>query len=280
MPDATEPDPRPLALVTNDDGIRSSFLHSLARGLRANGFAVVIAAPHDEQSWVGRKMSRRETVSCEQVEGLAGPAWALSGTPSDCVNIAIGHLLDRRPDVICSGINVGHNVTHTLILASGTVAGAMEGAYWGIPSIAFSKKIEADVFDRLREQANTPHHPLRDEVDADGQRAGLITRAFWERPWHRGDVINVNFPSGSGADTPIRLTRPAGIELGCLFAPEPDGGFAFQYSAGNRIDEAADTDLAVLDSGDISLSVLRFAQIADPLDTQAFPLPDSLRIRT
>lgn len=280
MSDASQLPDRPLALVTNDDGIRSAFLHSLARGLRATGFEVVIVAPHDEQSWVGRKMSRRESVSCDRVDGLPGPAWALSGTPSDCVNIAIGHLLDRKPDVICSGINVGHNVTHTLILASGTVAGAMEGAYWGIPALAFSKKIAPEVFDSLREQAQVPNHPLRDELDGDGLRAGTITRAFLERPWHRGDVINVNFPSESDTETPIRLTRPAGIELGCLFQQEPDGGFAFKYSAGTRLDEAADTDLAVIEAGAISLSVLRFAQIADPVDPEAFPLPESLGIRT
>ena len=126
---------KPLALVTNDDGIDSAFLHRLVEAL-AKDFEVAVAAPAFEQSWIGRAISRRT-----EVEVIPSPshfpsgvqAWAVSGTPTDCVNIALGNLLDRQPDIVVSGINIGFNTTETLILCSGTIAGAMEGAQWGLP---------------------------------------------------------------------------------------------------------------------------------------------------
>ena len=86
-------------------------------------------------------MSRHRTVEVKDHAvnyPFARQAWAISGTPTDCVNIALGHLLEDTPDIVVSGINIGYNTTEALILSSGTIAGAIEGAQWGIPAIAFS----------------------------------------------------------------------------------------------------------------------------------------------
>ena len=132
---------KPTALVTNDDGIDSYFLQVLVRRMQEN-FEVCVAAPSKEQSWIGRGMTRRDPVTVESFNDLGVPAWKIGGTPTDCVNIALGCLLEQKPDIVVSGINLGMNVTLPMILASGTVAGALEGSFWGIPSIAFSQNIE------------------------------------------------------------------------------------------------------------------------------------------
>ena len=104
---------RPHALVTNDDGIESAFLHRLVEALLPD-FEVSVAAPAFEQSWIGRAISRHSEI--EVIPGLAYfskdvQAWAISGTPTDCVNIALGNLLTKKPDIVLSGINIGFNTT-------------------------------------------------------------------------------------------------------------------------------------------------------------------------
>ena len=117
---------KPHALVTNDDGIDSIFLHRLVDALLPD-FRVSVAAPAFEQSWIGRAVSRHREVEVLQSPALfpeGVDAWAISGTPTDCVNIALGNLVQGPVDIVLSGINIGFNTTETLILSSGTVAGA------------------------------------------------------------------------------------------------------------------------------------------------------------
>ena len=111
----------PRALITNDDGIDCGFLHALADAMTRH-FEVVVVAPRDEQSWAGRSFSRRGKLAVEERSDLPWKAWAVAGTPSDCVNVALGHLLETPVDIVVSGINVGFNVTLPLLLTSGTVA--------------------------------------------------------------------------------------------------------------------------------------------------------------
>ena len=126
---------KPTALVTNDDGIDSYFLQVLVRRLQEK-FDVIVAAPAKEQSWTGRSMTRRDPVSVKEFKGLDVPAWIIDGTPTDCVNIALESLVNNcRPDIVVSGINLGMNVTLPMILASGTVAGALEAAFGESPPL-------------------------------------------------------------------------------------------------------------------------------------------------
>ena len=100
---------KPHALVTNDDGIESAFLHRLVEALLPD-FQVSVAAPAFEQSWIGRAISRRREVEVIQSPSIfpsGVDAWAISGTPTDCVNIALGNLLPKLPDIVISGINIG-----------------------------------------------------------------------------------------------------------------------------------------------------------------------------
>lgn len=121
-------------LVTNDDGIHSDGLYALADAFRAMG-EVTIVAPLTEASAIGHALTLRRPL---RIESFGKGAYGVDGTPTDCVNLAIRVILEgRKPDFVASGINRGYNVGDD-VTYSGTVAGALEAALLGIPSIAVS----------------------------------------------------------------------------------------------------------------------------------------------
>ena len=127
-------------LVSNDDGIFALGIRTLANTLAVAGHDVTVVCPDRERSATGHGLTLHQPIRAEQIEGIFSPAvtaWSCSGTPSDCVKLALHALLDRRPDAVLSGINHGPNLG-TDVLYSGTVSAAMEGAIEGIPSIAMS----------------------------------------------------------------------------------------------------------------------------------------------
>jgi 5'-nucleotidase len=123
----------PRILVTNDDGVYSDGVRTLANALRPLG-DVVIVAPLGESSAIGHALTLSRPLRLEHLEA---DVWAVDGTPSDCVNLAVTRVLDRLPDLVVSGINKGYNLGDD-VTYSGTVAGAIEGTLLGVPSIAVS----------------------------------------------------------------------------------------------------------------------------------------------
>jgi 5'-nucleotidase len=127
-------------LISNDDGIFALGIRSLANGLAEAGHDVTVVCPDRERSATGHGLTLHQPIRVEVVESVFHPAvkaWACSGTPSDCVKLALWALLDSHPDFVLSGINHGSNLG-TDVLYSGTVSAAMEGVIEGIPSIALS----------------------------------------------------------------------------------------------------------------------------------------------
>lgn len=120
-------------LVSNDDGIASEGIKALARALKRVG-EVLVVAPDREQSAVSHSLTLHRPLRIEQ---RASNAYAVDGTPTDCVNIAVNGILKKRPDLVVSGINKGGNLGDD-VTYSGTVSVAMEGTLLGIPSIAIS----------------------------------------------------------------------------------------------------------------------------------------------
>lgn len=124
-------------LVTNDDGIDSPGIAALVHAMRSIG-EVVVVAPDRQQSAVGHALtvaSPLRAVPFHRNGEVFG--WAVNGTPADCVKLAVSALLDKRPDIIVSGINHGANTSVNAIY-SGTVSAATEGTLMGIPSMAIS----------------------------------------------------------------------------------------------------------------------------------------------
>ena len=126
-------DATPLILVSNDDGIHSEGITALAEALRPLG-EVVVVAPDREQSAMSHALTLHRPL---RVNARGPGCWAVDGTPTDCVNLAINGILPRKPALVVSGIipgaNLGDDVTY-----SGTVSAAMEGTLLGVASIAMS----------------------------------------------------------------------------------------------------------------------------------------------
>src|SRR3954466_13982361 len=139
-------------LVTNDDGIGSLFLHELIVALKTAGHELYVVAPSKEQSWTGASKTRGRPVKSAAVDrGFGCPTWIVDGTPSDCVNIGIAHLLPAAVEGVVSGINVGFNCTLGFIIASGTVAGAWEGALHGLPAMAVSQDVGEETYCHIKD---------------------------------------------------------------------------------------------------------------------------------
>ena len=133
----------PTILVTNDDGIHSAGLAALTEAVRPLG-EVLVVAPHQESSAIGHALTLRRPLRLDE----HGPnRYAVDGTPTDCVNIAVAVLLDGRlPDLVVSGINTGWNLGDD-VTYSGTVSGALEAALLGAPAIAVSLKFTRGPWD-------------------------------------------------------------------------------------------------------------------------------------
>lgn len=254
---------KPHALVTNDDGIDSAFMHRLVEALLPE-FRVSVAAPAFEQSWIGRALSRREEVevvhSPSTFEGTED-AWAISGTPTDCVNIALGHLLSEKPDIVVSGINIGYNTTEALILSSGTIAGALEGAFWGLPAIAFSKCVPKDLFPEVSRSKGQTSGNFSESLSCAARRAAIMSRDALASPPPVGAILNINFPSETADGTSILETRPAKVELSSLFEESRPGRYRFRFHEGLTVQREPETDRVALDAGYISRSILDFSKV-------------------
>lgn len=253
----------PTFLVTNDDSIHVYFIHAVAKALTHYG-KVYVVAPSEEQSWVGRRVSRTSKVAIKPYPGLDGiEAWEVTGTPSDSVNIALGHLLPQMPDVVVSGINIGWNAMLPLIYSSGTVAAALEGASWGLPSIALSIHLKEEDFEAVKENAVNPPLTIQKRVD----QAALLGAEFANRKVgerNSGSIVyNINFPLSPQKDTPWINTQPGHIKMGSLFQESDPGEFTFTYREDTLKSSPTGlpSDFETFSKGQISLSKLDFNQL-------------------
>lgn len=162
-------------LVTNDDGVHSEGIHALAAALTPLG-EVIVVAPHIEASAIGHALTLRRPL---RMEKLRDGVYEVDGTPTDCVNIALTQLYTAPPDLVVSGINKGYNLGDD-VTYSGTVAGAMEGALLGIPSIAVSLQ-RTETFD----------------FGPAAQAASAIAAMVLERGLPSRTFININVPEGT-----------------------------------------------------------------------------------
>jgi 5'-nucleotidase len=249
---------RPVALVTNDDGIDCGYLHALVDALTKT-FDVRVVGPALEQSWAGRSFSRRGRFIVEERTDLPWPAWSVAGTPSDCVNIALGSILTEEVAIVVSGINIGFNVSLPLVMTSGTVAAALEGALWGLPALAVSQSIPHSAFDDVKQSNGHVSGSLKTHLVAAAERAAEVAQTLLgER--HETTVHNLNFPAEVTAEARIETTRLSNARLGSLFEGTVGQEFQFAFPQDRRvIFEPEDSDVSCLKRGQISHTVLDYS---------------------
>jgi 5'-nucleotidase len=231
-------------LLTNDDGIHAPGLKALEHQLRSLG-NVEVVAPLTEQSGVGHSITYLTPLMARELfDGERRRGWAVEGSPADCVKLAISELCRPRPQLVVSGINSGQNAGIN-VLYSGTVAAAIEGAFFGVTSIAVSLQYD--------EQAR---------YDVAAKLAVPIIQQILEQKDDKPQLYNLNIPLAA-------LDRPAEVRVvpmsvepwGESYERRTDpGGRPYYWATGRSPVPPEDdaTDLSELLAGRITLTPLHF----------------------
>ena len=231
-------------LLTNDDGILAPGIEALVRAVEDLG-EVDVVAPETSQSAIGHAISVLTPMSVHRVHvNNAFHGWSVDGRPADCMKLAMIELLEQRPDFVISGINAGVN-TGINVLYSGTVAGAVEAAFFGVPSMAISLE-------------------LSDELDF--TRAGKIARAVFQRYVAAqpapGTCINVNIPAlDDGWPHGARVCAQGTATMDDYYRKQTDEQGRTIYWLDGKMpehDTSPDTDLAVVRERYVSINPLSF----------------------
>ena len=233
-------------LVTNDDGIHAEGLDVCEKIARTLSDDVWVIAPEHDQSGVAHSLTLNDPLRLRQVDERR---FAVRGTPTDCVIMGARHVLNgKNPDLVLSGVNRGRNVGEDVIY-SGTVAGAMEGAMLGIPSIALSQAYGGAVGRPTIEWGAAEAH------------ATPVIRKILAAGIAPGGLVNVNFPP-CGADEVkgIAFTRQGRRNAELMRVEERRDGRGFPYYwlmfQRGAFDKEEGTDLAALAQGKISVTPL------------------------
>lgn len=224
-------------MVTNDDSIQSRGLLQLAKAVSAYA-EVVVVAPEAPQSATALSLTFHKPLRVAKVEMEGIECFAVSGSPGDCVMIGVNKLLPRRPDLVVSGVNSGDNNSYQDVLASGTVAAALEAAIAGIPAIAFSME--------LLDEEMVAFELQRIDFSRPAALAAEIVRDVIENGMPKGaELLNVNFPSRMDAKTEIVLTHLARRKYTdkVIVRKDPHGR-PYYWLFGERLNQfPADTDV-------------------------------------
>jgi len=166
---------KPLILLTNDDGFFAEGIQSLLRGLRDLG-RLFIVAPDREKSASSLALSLRQPL---RVQRIKPNVFSVDGTPADCIFLALKKLLPRTPDLLISGMNPGPNLGQQDVVYSGTVSAAVQGTFFGVPSVAISLIPSPEGNFHFRESAGIVH----------GVAEYLLTHRLPD-----GMTLNINIP--------------------------------------------------------------------------------------
>ncbi len=231
---------RPTILITNDDGITAPGIRNLIEAVRDLGKLVVVA-PDKPQSGMGHAITIGHPLRMNQLNLFDGiESWQVSGTPADCVKLAVDKLLHRKPDLCLSGINHGSN--HSInVIYSGTMSAAMEAAIEGIPSVGFSLN----------------NYSMEADFTASKEVVKRIVSKLLERENDRHTLLNVNIPNVDlELIAGIKVCRQAYAKYQEDFDERIDPhGRKYYWLTGEfvNMDEGNDTDVWALENNYVSV---------------------------
>lgn len=232
----------PLILVCNDDGIFSPGIKALAEVASEFG-EVVVVAPDRQQSAVGHAITMSVPLRAnEMTVAKKYKGFAVNGTPADCVKLAHGNLLDRKPDLVLSGINHGSNAGIN-ILYSGTVSAATEGTILGYPSIAVS----------------CTAYPEQADLKGAQEAARRVVKFVLDKGLPKGVTLNVNAPEGEFRG--IEWSRMADSRYVEEYEDRVDPfNRAYYWLTGQfeLLDEGNDSDIHILNEGYATVTPIQY----------------------
>lgn len=235
-----------LILISNDDGIHAKGINVLRKALEPLG-QIYVVAPDRPRSAAGLSITIHKPLRAEEVilEGSTAKGYAVNGTPSDCVKLAIEALLPAKPDIVVSGINKGPNLG-TDVLYSGTVSAALEAVINEVPAVAVSlASWDSNDYDKA------------------GEFAAKIVKIVHEKGLPSETLINVNVPPNEKlhADSQVYVTKLGKRRYQNVFEKRTDPrGKAYFWMGGEVLDLMAEpgTDIYAVNNGNISVTPLLF----------------------
>jgi len=237
---------KPLILVTNDDGITAPGIRTLIEVMKTVG-DVVVVAPDSPQSAMGHAITVNSTLFVEKVKVDKGNQleYSCSGTPADCVKLAVDQILERKPDLCVSGINHGSNSSINVIY-SGTMSAAIEAGIEGIPAIGFS------LLD----------YSWNANFEATKSFVKKITENVLKEGLPKNVVLNVNFPKLPKQELKgIKICRQARASWQEEFDKRTNPqGRVYYWLTGKfvNLDHGEDTDEWALKNGYVSVVPVQF----------------------
>jgi 5'-nucleotidase len=236
---------RPVILITNDDGIMAPGIRNLVEAVKDLG-KVVVVAPDKPQSGMGHAITIGLPLRLHPVTIFEGiEAWQCSGTPVDCVKLAVDKVLHRKPDICLSGIN--HGANHSInVIYSGTMSAAVEAAIESIPSAGFSlldHSVEADFTGASKYARLVVQHMLSTKLD-------------------KHTVLNVNIPAvPSELIKGVRICKQAYAKYEEDFVERSDpNGKKYFWLTGEFVnfDKGRDSDVWALEHNYVSVVPVQF----------------------
>ncbi len=212
-------------LVTNDDSHRSPLLRVAVDYFSSYG-DVHLVVPLHEQSWTGKSLSRFSPLHVQTSDLCGRKGFSVSGTPADCVNMAIYNLLPKPPDLVVSGINAGFNLGVGFILSSGTVGACLEANLAGIPAIAISQAFDT----ATRNRYSAEYLIEQPDLIRFSSNAKRVLDVFLERvmsPQHKDRFLrvpvtwNVNLPFELQSENPLRAAHLGHTRYARCFHEDP-----------------------------------------------------------
>jgi 5'-nucleotidase len=237
---------RPVILITNDDGITAPGIQNLVEAVKDLG-KIVVVAPDKPQSGMGHAITIGQPLRLTSVNTYFGDieSYQCSGTPVDCVKLAVDKILHRKPDLCLSGIN--HGANHSInVIYSGTMSAAVEAAIESIPSVGFS------LLD----------HSIEADFTASRKYARIIVEQMLKKAPAKHTVLNVNFPSAApDLIKGIRICRQAYAKYEEDFVERDDpNGRKYYWLTGEFVnfDKGKDTDVWALKNNYVSVVPVQF----------------------
>jgi 5'-nucleotidase len=242
----TDEKKQPVILVTNDDGVTAPGIKNLVEAVKGLG-KIVVVAPDKPQSGMGHAITIGLPLRLHRVHYFdeSIEAYQCTGTPVDCVKLAVDKVLHQKPDICISGIN--HGANHSInVIYSGTMSAAVEAAIESIPAIGFS------LLD----------YSLEADFTAARQYVRQIVEQMLQAPPDKHTVLNVNFPKAAPEEIKgIKLCRQAYAKYEEDFLERTDPhGRKYYWLTGEFInfDEGADTDVWALANNYVSVVPVQF----------------------
>ena len=236
---------QPVILITNDDGITAPGIRNLVEAVRGLG-KIVVVAPDKPQSGMGHAITIGLPLRLHKVNFFEDiEAYQCTGTPVDCVKLAVDKILHQKPDICISGIN--HGANHSInVIYSGTMSAAVEAAIESIPSIGFS------LLD----------YSLEADFSAARKYARLIVEQMLQSKVDKHTVLNVNFPIGKPEEIKgVKICRQAYAKYEEDFIEREDPhGRKYYWLTGEFVnfDEGTDTDVWALANNYVSVVPVQF----------------------